>query len=144
MSDTDFQKTLLATVEEYISAASYLCDILIALKSALLSFDNAKLNRVLDEKLVVNEQVLYVNAALEGIIKDRYGDFSAKSSHALQEEFPAIQPKWTMLRNTIKAIKSHAFEVRRIIAAIEKYHIDLNFALDGAKSKLYKNYADKG
>jgi len=144
MSHDEFANVLAVVVKDYISVSSSLCDVLIALKKALLSFDNAKLNKILDEKLVLNEQVLYVNSALEELIKERYGDFSANASKMLLEEFPDVKENWVTLRNMVRSIKSHAYEVRRIISAIEKYHVDLNFALDGAKSKLYKNYADKG
>lgn len=144
MSHDEFENVLVVVVKDYISVSTSLCDILVSLKKALLSFDNAKLNKILDEKLVLNEQVLYVNGALEELIKNRYGDFSANTSKILLEEFPGIKANWVTLRNMVKSIKSHAHEVRRIISAIEKYHVDLNFALDGAKSKLYKNYADKG
>lgn len=144
MNNHDFSEALFSLVGEYVSLSSNLCETLIALKKALLSFDNAKLNRILDEKLVLNEQILSVNANLESLIISRYGEFSNLISKQLLLDFPEIKLSWDALRSMMKLLKSHASDVRRIIRAIEKYHADMKVTLEGAKPKLYKQYIGKG
>lgn len=144
MSITFFFDELSMLVEDYITLSSSMRDTLKNMKNALLSFDNAKLNRILDEKLVLNEQIQIVNARLSQLISDRYGEFSKKTSSQLMDEFPGIKVRWSSLQSMMKSLKDHAVDIRRIVNAIDRYHSSMKLALESARPKLYQNTMRKG
>ncbi len=138
MDKTDFYKKIIVIVNEYIQLSNNMCEILMEIKKALLSFDNFKLNKVLDEKLVMNQQILSVNEKLAVQMNDRYGSYTKESAEKLEAEFPEIVNSWKALQSNMRLLKNHAADIRRVISAIEKYHSAMKVTIESAKPKTYK------
>lgn len=145
MNKLDFYNKIIVIVNDYILLSNNMCEILGEIKKALLSFDNFKLNKVLDEKLVMNQQILSINEKLAAQMNDRYGSYTKESAEKLQIEFPEIINSWKALQFNMRLLKDYATDIRRVITAIEKYHSAMKVTIESAKPKTYKqrSYYDK-
>lgn len=133
----DFSNLIAGHVNRYISVSEMMSSILVELKESLLLFDSKKLNKVLDEKMVVSEELTAVNQVVVTIVAERYGEFSEKTTLQLIEEFPALKDNWNTLKAYMKVIKSTLQEIRRILNSLEKYNHDLIQGLSVKKKAKY-------
>ena len=127
-------------VHDYTACSSVLIDVLGELKNALLTFDNARLNRILDEKAVLNSEILMINDALETHIKSRYDEFSTQAAEKMLNDFPEVTSYWGALQVNMKIIKQNLTEIKRVVTAIEKYYASLSIPSDMSNKKKYSNY----
>ena len=140
---TDFQSELMTFIQEYTHCSSNLIEVLAELKYALLTFDNARLNRILDEKAVLNSEIMMTNEALEAHITARYGEFSSHSSKQMLQDYPQVSHAWGALNTNIKVIKRNLSEIKRVVSTIERYYASLAIPSDANNKQKYRNYYTK-
>lgn len=125
MEKHEFLDQLSVCVNDYIDLSQVMCGVLAELKTSFLAFDTYKINKLLDEKLVVSEQILEVNKSISSIMIDLYGEFSKSTSMKLLEEFPEIKQSWQQLQGLASALETELSEVKRVLNMIENYDFEL-------------------
>lgn len=141
MGKREFLMQLNQHVDNYIKLAEEMCDVLTELKKSLLAFNTRKLNKLLDEKLVMNEQILAVNQLIEQMMIERYGEFSKSSSVVLIDEFPDIRSPWQRLQDLMVWLKTELSEVKRVLAMIDKYNKELQDGFEQVRTQHYNRQA---
>lgn len=139
-NEQNIVSTLSDALDDYKKVAVKLSATLIELRKAILSFNNKWLNRVLDEKLLLSEQLSAVKNKFEGVIISLYGSYSKEIAEQVQKDYLSIKPKWNSLKESMKLLKNNANDVRRVIKAVENYYQELNINYVPSSKKLYKPY----
>lgn len=138
MDQHQFVNYLSVRINKYIRLSEMMLSILSELKESLLLFDTAKLNRVLDEKLVLSEELLVVNNEINNAITEKYGEFNEEATQRLIAEFPVLKVNWETLREFIKNIKMMLNDIKRVLVSIESYNETL---LKNVNVKKKTNYS---
>lgn len=125
MDREDFIDCMSVKINKYIRLSEMMLVILTELKESLLIFDTKRLNRVLDEKLVLSEELLVVNNEINAVMCKHYGGFSEEATSKMLAEYPLLKNNWETLRQFVKNIKTMLVDVRRVLVSIEKYNENL-------------------
>ena len=133
-----FVITLSQSIDRYYSSAAQLCQNMLALKKAILSFNNNWLNTVLDEKLILSQELESAKDHFENLITMHYGQYSRETVQHVKQTYVEIESKWQKLTDIVNQLKSNAADVRRVITAVESYHKELNITYKKPSAKLYK------
>lgn len=126
MERREFLGTLTKTVTEYIELAEILSGVLADLKQSFLAFDTYKINKLLDEKLVVSEQLMEVHQSVNSLLEGKYGEATKTTTANMLADFPEIKQAWKLLQQLLATINTEVSEVKRVLTMIGEFDLDLH------------------